>query len=184
MSNKSLIHLISAFVLLAVTLGAYSFWYSIVTAESVKASTLSTEITQQNDAKAKAAAASLEIAQLSGQRATIDQYFVDASNLVPFLEQLQSTGKFLGTDVQVASVSATPGNPYGKIDLSLSVTGNFESVMRTIGTIEYEPYEVTAKSLSITSTMPGGVASSSPEWTATGVFSVGAKTTGSNTNTP
>jgi hypothetical protein len=181
MTNTSLIRLISALVLLLLVGAAYGFWYSVVTAESMQASTIAAKIAQQNDATAKAAEASAEIAQLSGQQASVDQYFVDASNLVPFLEQLQSTGKFLGADVQVASVSATPGKPYGHIDLSLSITGSFGSVMRTVGTIEYESYDVTTKSLSVTtSTAPGAAASSSPEWIASGIFSIGAKTTGAS----
>lgn len=179
MNNKVLIRLIASLLLLVAVATAYGFWYSIVTTESTNAGDLATKITQQSDATSKIAAAKSELVQLNNQEAAVDQYFVETNDLVPFLEQLQSIGKFLGTKVQVASVSATPGDPYGTLTLSVSVTGTFDAVLRTIGSIEYQPFNITISSLSFTMpTAPGGTASSSPQWTAAAIFSIGAKTGG------
>ena len=179
MNNKVLIRLIASIVLLIVVVSAYAFWYSVVTAESTAAGDLAAKIIQQSNATSKIAEAKSEIVQLNSQDATMSQYFVETNDLVPFLEQLQSIGKFLGTKVLVESVSATPGTPYGALTLSVSVIGSFDAVLRTIGSIEYEPFNITISSLSFTSpTSLGGTSSSSPQWTGNAVFSIGAKTGG------
>ena len=179
MSNKALIRLIGSVILLVLIVIGYGFWYSIVTAESVQAGSLLTKIADQTDATAKIAQAKSQLIQLSTQEATVDQYFVETNDLVPFLEQLQASGKFLGTNVQVASVSAAPGDPYGNLSLSLSITGSFDAVVRTIGSIEYEPFNIKITSLSLnTSSALGTATTSSPQWTANASFSVGAKTGG------
>ena len=138
--KKQFIPLIGALILLVVVITAYGFWYSVVTAESAQADALAAQIETQSDATAKLAQAKSETAQLSSQEATIDQYFVATNDVVPFLTQLQSTGKFLGANVQVESVAANPATPYGQLNLALSITGTFDAVARTIGSIEYGPY--------------------------------------------
>ena len=183
--KKVFIPLIIAFLVLVVTIGAYSYWYSLVTAKSAEASTLASEITTQSDASTQVAQAKSEVAQLTSQESTINQYFVATSDVVPFLEQLQSVGKFLGSSVTVASVSAVPGKPYGSLDLSLTISGSFDSVMRTVGAIEYEPYDTSITNLTLSaSPAPGGTASSSAVWTGEAQFSIGAQTGTSTPTTP
>jgi hypothetical protein len=177
MSNKSIIRLLGAAVLLVLVLAGYGFWYAIVSTESEQAGVLSAKIAEQNNAATKSAQAKSELTLLTSQGATIDQYFVQTNNLVPFLEQLQSLGKFLGSNVQVASVSAEPGSPYGQLNLSLGITGSFDAVVRAIGAIEYEPYNVSISSLSLnTSPNPDPNASTSPQWNVAAVFVIGAQT--------
>ena len=179
------IQLIFSVVILLLVIGGYVFWYSIVTAKSAEASTLQSQITTQSNTATQTAQAKVELAQLTSQEATINQYFVQTNNVVPFLEQLQSIGKFLGADVQVASVSAVPGTPYGHLDLSLSITGSFDAVSRTVGAIEYEPYDTTITSFALTVTSnAGGTGSTSPQWTAATEFSIGAQTGTSSSTTP
>ena len=176
MKKQLILLVISAIVLLA-TLGAYVFWYSIVIAKSTEANTLASQIATQSNASAQAAQAKTVIAQLATQESTIDQYFVSTSQVVPFLEQLQSIGKFLGAKVQVVSVAAVPGTPYGHLDLALSITGPFDAVSRTVGAIEYGPYDSSISTFSLnTSVAPGDISSSSPQWTANATFSIGAQT--------
>ena len=182
MSNQSLIRLLGAGVLLVLFLAGYGFWYAVVSKESADAGVLSAKIAEQNDAATKSAQAKTELTLLVTQGATIDQYFVQTNDLVPFLEQLQSLGKYLGSNVQVASVSAAAGSPYGQLNLSLSISGTFDSVVKTIGAIEYEPYNVSISSLTLnTSPNPDPNATTSPQWSASTVFTIGAETGSSTT---
>jgi Tfp pilus assembly protein PilO len=181
--KKTFIPLIVAVVVLVLSLGAYALWYSMVTAKSAEASSLAAQIATQSNASAKVAQAKEEISQLSSQEATINQYFIATNDVVPFLEQIQSIGKFLGADVKVVSVSAVPGTPYGHLDLSLTITGSFDAVSRTVGAIEYEPYDTSITNFSLSATPdPGAATSTLPDWTGNAEFSIGAQT--GTTTTP
>jgi len=166
---------------LVIALVLYSVWYGVVSAESAHAAQLEQQLTQKNQTSAQIAKAKTELVSLASDETTINQYFVSTNNVVPFLEQLQSTGKYLGSNVQVASVSATPGTPYGHLSLSLSITGSFNAVLRTIGAIEYGPYDTTVTTLTFDSTDNGNSTSTSQVWTANGIFLVGTQTASSTT---
>ncbi len=187
MKRSLFLNLFIALGLLAVTLVVYGIFYSFVQAEGTKASQLESQIAAQNNATVQAAQAKTELATLSTEQGAVGQYFVSTTNVVPFLESLQSLGTFLGSSVQVASVSANPGDPYGTLDLSLSISGTFDSVLRTIGAFEFQPYNVSLTSLSLGSgsaaggtTAPG---SALPNWNATATFIVGAQTGTSTSST-
>ena len=181
MIHKASVHFMWALFLLVITLGAYGYVYNRVSARSVQANTLSQQIKNQNDATVKAALAQTELTQLSTQQAAITQYFISTSDVVPFIEKIQAIGKFLGADVQVVSVAAAPASPYGHLNLSVSITGTFNAVAKTVGAIEYQPYNTSITSLSLSTTNPANTGTTTATstlltWNAAVVFSVGAIT--------
>lgn len=175
MKNGAFIHFIGALILLALVGTLNFFWYGMVNAETAQASTLAGEIKAKADDSTRAAEAKAELAALASDQASMQQYFVSTNDVVPFLQELQTTGSYLGSNVQIASVSATPGTPYGQLTLSLGIVGSFNSVMRTLGSIEYGPYDTAISTLSFDAPVDGS-ASSSPQWTANAVFTVGTET--------
>lgn len=176
MNRKPLIPLLISFVLVIAAVAAYSFAYSLVSSKSVEVAGLAQQISQKTTATTDIAAAKSQLIALQSEESTINQYFVSTSDIVPFLEQLTATGKYLGAGVQVLSVSAKPGTPYGQLNLSLTITGPFNSVLRTLGAIEYGPYDTTVSNVTMYAPTISTVASSSPTWTANATFSIGAKT--------
>jgi hypothetical protein len=178
MNRSSIFQFIGAILLLAGVIALNVVWYGTITNESAQATQIAGEIKAKTDDTARAAAAKVELAALSTDQSSLQQYFVSTSNVVPFLEQLQSAGSYLGSKVQIASVSATPGTPYGQLSLSLSIAGSFNSVMRTLGSIEYGSYDTEISSLSLDApvTTTGAATSASPQWTANAVFSIGTET--------
>ena len=83
----------------------------------------------------------------------------------------------------MVSVAAAPASPYGHLNLSVSITGTFDAVSKTVGAIEYQPYNTSLTSLSLSTTANPGdtgtttATTSQPVWNAAVVFSVGAITT-------
>ncbi len=178
MKKNTFLLLIGATLLVVIAIGAYASAYSLVSTKSADVASLAVQISQKTQATTDIAAAKAELTALQSEEGTVNQYFISTSDVVPFLEQLATTGKYLGTNVQVLSVSATPpaaGVPYGHLNLSVSITGTFDSVLRTLGAIEYGPEDTTV--LNVTFNAAGGVntASSSPTWTANAVYMIGAK---------
>lgn len=139
---------ISVFIFV-VAATAYGISYVNVQSESNKAAQLAEQLKEKSLATTRIAQAKAQLAILAPQEAAINQYFVSPSDIVPFLEQFSATGKFLGADVQVVSVSAVPGASNGVLNLSLKITGPFVAVLRTLGSIEYGPYDITTNSLAL-----------------------------------
>ncbi|MBA3789189.1 hypothetical protein H0X32_02215 [Patescibacteria group bacterium] len=176
MKNKLIFYFFAWLLLLFVVIGAYVMWYNAVGAESIQILKVSSEIKAKTQDSVRLALAKSQLASLSSEESTIEQYFVSTNDVVPFLTQLETTGRSLGTEVRVVSVSATPGTPYGHLSVSLQITGSFNAVLRTLGAIEYEPYDTGITSLTFSTTpATGDATSSSPVWSASAVFSVGTE---------
>ena len=163
------IPLISACIVLLLSIGAYVFWYEKVASVSAQAASLTAQLATQRTASSQEEQVKTAIDELNSNESTIQKYFISTSDVVPFLEQLQSLGSSLGAKVQIASVSATPANtttPYGHLNLTLSISGTFAAVMRTLGSIEYQPYDTAFSALSISSTPTLGGTAAASQWTA------------------
>ena len=123
----------------------------------------------------KADQARTAAASLDSNEATVKSFMVKKDSIVSFIESLQSTGKGLGSGVQVVSVTDDKANGHPRISLSLLITGSFDSVMRTVGTLENSPYDATLTNLTLDSgtPTPKGV----QQWSAATTLSVGVDPT-------
>jgi hypothetical protein len=179
MKRTALTHFISALVFLFVTLTLYGFWYSHISAMSQDFQTLTKKIDQQTAAAADASVARAELDALAPQEAAVQQYFLSTTGIVSFIEQLSATGKYLGSKVTVVSVASTPATattPNGVLSLSVTITGSFDSVMRTLGAIEYGPYETTITNLTLSTSGDNSSGATGPQmWNASAIFSIGTR---------
>ena len=103
----------------------------------------------------------------------MQSYLVRQEEIVPFLDQLERTGASLGSVVTVASVSEEQGTERDRILLSLSIAGSFDSVVRTLGAIEYGPYDSAVSSMTLDTVAD---TEAQGRWTATATFALGART--------
>lgn len=177
--KRSIFQLVIAFCLLVIVAAVYYFWRQEIITTDVRAAELTATLSAGAATSATASMAARELPALTEAETTIDSYMVRPDDIVSFLEHIQSIGGQLGTTVTIASVSsATKPKPH--LTLQLKLQGPFDSVLRTIGAIEYSPYDITTTSLSLDS-----AAKENPDtWLATVTFSVGttnAKTTTSTT---
>jgi hypothetical protein len=172
MSRASLIPFGISILALAIVGGVYFFWYQNVTKLSAHAADLLTHVNEKDTEIKRISAANATFAALSSDEAAIAQYFVADNKVVPFLEEIQSTGKSFGSSIEVVSVSAeTIGAPH--LTVSLKIDGTFDAVVRTLGALEYAPRDIVVNDIALTST-PGAKGESL--WSATGTFTVGTRT--------
>lgn len=163
--KPSALHLAIACLFALGTLGGYVFWYGYVQQLDADSATLAEEIAAKDLERARTASARSAEADVVAQETFVKSHLVATADIVSFLEQLERTGKSLGATVHVASVSDQAKSSDGTISLSLSVTGSFDTVMRTLGAIEEGPYAIMANDISL-DTADGS------SWSATGVFVV------------
>lgn len=162
------------------TLSAYGAWYQRVGKESADVGMVQQQIEQKKESDARAQAAKTELDRALSNEVAIKGYFVDTNNLVNYLGSLQSLGQKFGATVVVDSVSSQPANPHTLLALALHISGPFDAVERTLGAIEYEPYDTVVTNLTLDT--PGGSAGAAAIWTAAVTLRVGtADTAGSAT---
>lgn len=169
MKKPSLTRLITLLLLCVCAGVGYVYAYRVVSKTSERLASLHKEANEKSTDAARIAAVKNALRTLVADESSASNYLVLASDIVPFIERLEQMGSDLGADVSVASVSKEKTGSRERLVLSLKITGNFEAVMRTLGAIEYAPYDITTSQVSVG--LAGAVAGGT--WTASAVFWVG-----------
>lgn len=175
MIKKTFTHLILSAVLLVIALGGYGVWFTLASKQSAHAALLAREIKNKQQDSARVSLIKSSLSVLEKDEESVQSYFVSTTDVVTYLGSLEELGKSLGAEVEVLSVSADKEKPSGHLNLSLRITGSFAAVTKTLGAIEYQPYDTVLKNVTLDS--PGGIASSTPVWTAAAVIVVGTTPT-------
>jgi len=141
MTRRTLIQLGLSVLLLIGVLGMYTFWYLSVEKASAEARSLSEQILLKTKDTVRVANAKTALQSLSADEASMRSYLVREDEIVPFLGSLERAGTSLGSVVEVVSVTSDTSGPRERITLSLKIAGSFDTVVRTLGIIEYGPYD-------------------------------------------
>lgn len=149
--KSPLIHFLGAFAIGLAALGSYGAWYSVVSGESQHVADLQSQIDTANKNVERIAAARAALAEIADDEATVQGYFVPEAGVVSFINNLEHLGSLEKANVSVLSVAAAGPSTQPVLLLTLSVTGTFDAVMRTVGLIEYAPYDLFISKLSVAS---------------------------------
>lgn len=143
-------HVIVAFAVGLAALGSYAAWYAVVSSESQHVADLQAQIDAANKNASRIAAARIALSEIADDEATVQGYFVPEAGVVSFINNLEQMGTMEKSDVSVLSVSAAGTSTQAVLLLTLSITGTFDAVMRTVGLVEYAPYDLFISRLSVT----------------------------------
>jgi len=144
--------LIRTVVTIAVSIIAligYGTWYTVISHKSATVAELQSTISVKTETASRIASARATISEIAGDENIVQNYFVSENGVVAFISDLEAHGKTLGAAVNVLSVSTKTSHSRPMLLLSLSIKGTFNSVMRTIGIIEYAPYDLLLSDLSV-----------------------------------
>lgn len=142
-------HIIIAVAVCIAAIVGYGMWYAAISAKSASVVVLQNQIDTKTETVNRIAATRATLADVANDEAVVQSYFVPETSVVSFIDALETSGKTRGTIVSVLSVgtSGTPAKP--SLTLALSIKGTFDAVMRTVGSIEYAPYDLSISSLAI-----------------------------------
>ncbi len=145
-------HLIVWLLICGATFVGYGFWYAAVTHESVVVADVQNQINTKTQTATRIAAARTALAEISGDESLVQSYFVPETGVVSFIDMLESLASAQKADLKVLSVSTGGTAQLSNLTLLLTVSidGTFDAVMRTIGAIEYTPYDLSLSALSVT----------------------------------
>jgi len=147
--KSSLAHLLLAGSACALALVGYGFWYAAIANKSAAVAALQENIEAKSETMSRLSAARIALTEISGDEAAVQRYFVSETEAVAFIDSLESLGRSQGATVHVLSVSTVRTSAQPALALSLSATGTFDAVMRTVGAIEYTPYALSITALSV-----------------------------------
>lgn len=142
-------HIIVACSVCIVTMIGYGVWYSVIGSKSAAVADLENQITAKTQATSRIASARASLAEVSGDEASMQNYFVPETGVVAFINTLEALGQAQGAAVSVLSVSTSGTNAQPSLTLALTIKGTFDAVMRTVGAIEYAPYDLSFSTLSL-----------------------------------
>jgi hypothetical protein len=174
--KSPLTHLIITFVTGVVVISAYFIWYSAISRESASVANLQSQIDTEMATANRAASAHAAIAEIESDEAAVHDYFIPETGVVAFINNLELLGQSQGTSVNVVSVSTGKGT-MPTLDFSLVVKGTFNAVMRTVGAIEYSPYDLSISQFSLNQDSKNG-------WQANLGLVVGSMNSVTATSTP
>jgi hypothetical protein len=149
-------HLAAAIAICIVSFIGYGAWYSAISAKSTAVADLQNKIDTKTETVKRIAATRATLAGVTNDEAAVQSYFVPEASVVSFIDSLQAHGKALGTAVSVLSVSTSGTVAQPSLTLVLTVSGTFDAVMRTVGSIEFAPYHLTISTLSATQDAKNG----------------------------
>jgi len=130
-------------------IAVYATWYFAVSRKSGEVVGLQDKITAASESLGRIASARSALTKISDDEKEIQSYFVSESGIVTFIAGLEARGLAEGAAVSVLSVSKGDSNKLPTLLLTLTIKGKFDAVMRTIGTIEYAPYDISISTLTV-----------------------------------
>ena len=172
------LQLFSALAIFIAAAVGYGFWYTAVATKSTAVASIQAQIRTETATADRIASARAALAEIAGDEAAVQGYFVSQNAVVSFIDGLEALGSAQKTSVNVLSVSAgadASGHP--ALTLALTVTGSFDAMMRTVGAIEYAPYDLSIMTLSIAQNQKS-------VWQANLTLSVGSTNASAATSSP
>ncbi|MFA6503299.1 MAG: hypothetical protein WCT45_03555 [Candidatus Paceibacterota bacterium] len=147
--KSSFTHFLIAAAVLVACIAGYAVWYSVIAGKSRAVADLEQQISDASENVGNVASVRTALAEIAGDETKIRSYFVPEEGVVAFINDLESRGTAQKTTATVLSVATggTPARP--TLLLALSVKGTFDAVMRTVGSIEYAPYDISVSAFSI-----------------------------------
>ncbi len=142
-------HFFITVIACVLALFACRWWYTDVETKSVDVANLQQQIYSETQTAGIVGAARAEIARISSDEVTLQNYFVPQTGVVSFINFLEGEGRSQGSSVKILSVSPGTGTPPTLV-LKFTIGGTFDAVMRTVGTIEYSQYDLYVSQFSVT----------------------------------
>ena len=138
---------IAAFLLAMGAIAGYSAGYVALSQKSIDVADLQSKITAVSNTINRTTSAHTTIAKVSADEADIKGYFVSEAQIASLVSDFEARGLAQKASVTVTSVSADTQSSRPAYLIGLTVQGTFDAVARTIGAIEYAPYDLSLKSL-------------------------------------
>jgi len=146
--KSSLSHMLIWVCICATTFVGYGFWHSIIANKSIAVENMQNQIDTKIEMVDRIASARTTLADVSGSEIAIQSYFIAETEIVSFIDTLEAYARAQNATMKVLSVSTSKAGTQPTLAFLLTINGTFDAIMRTVGTIEYAPYNLSIAKLS------------------------------------
>lgn len=174
MNRTYIIQASIALLLLLVGIGVVVLGVLFISKGTKNVETVAATVSEKRQETLRIALAKAALPKLAESEALLNTHIVRAQDIVGYLGGLETQGKAMGATTEVVSVSPEQVTGQPRLLLSIKITGTFDAVERTLGTIEYGKYDALVSSVTLESSK--GEKVKSPAWTAFVVLSVATDT--------
>ena len=94
------------------------------------------------------------LSETDARRATLDSYFVDPNNVVPFLETIEGYGKTAGVTTTFSEVQLADKPTH--LTVTVDAHGSFTNIYRFVSMLEAAPYQMQVAEADIQAAAPPG----------------------------
>jgi len=161
-SQKRLLIISAIFFICSIVV--FVFLYIKINSNDQKANALYKEFHVEDERRTKLNSLDTLIKRIEGERMELESHFAKSTDIVPFLDTIDSLGRMSAAEVTVSSVDILTDK--SGLMVNLSAKGDFEAVYAFLLLLENSPYEMAFISTSLRGedvTEENPV----PEWTAT-----------------
>ena len=140
--NYYIIFLGTSFLLLLSAIGGYVYLYSRITKKTESVESVAIEIENEKRSQQNISGLKRSIVLTEQKNKILESHFVTEGKVVNFIESIEMLGKESGVVVDIQSLQ--PGEQTGKEGLyvTLSLSGEFNSVNKFILLLENMPYQI------------------------------------------
>ena len=128
-------------LLAAVSILSYVWFFYLVKSTSEKSSALRDSIELANRKETRILSTKNILITTEKERAKLDNYFIEESSVVSFIERLESLGRLSGAKITLTSVD-TDKKRKNVLRVDLKASGKFENVYYLLSLIEALPFEI------------------------------------------
>ncbi|HYD92450.1 MAG TPA: hypothetical protein VEA37_13315 [Flavobacterium sp.] len=161
------IPLLLSLLLLALSCLVYFFLYKNILDNNRIFEEAEAKWQAQNSEEEKMKSLEHSLESLEQERALLNAHFVRSSDVVPFLDTIETLAPKAGASAGVASVAISPDG--SSLLVGVKATGSFENLYKFLTLLENSPYQLEFTSMNMTKTGVGASSSSDSSegnWTA------------------
>ncbi|HEY4500776.1 MAG TPA: hypothetical protein VJI70_00700 [Candidatus Paceibacterota bacterium] len=142
-------HIVAWVSICVAALVGQGFWYATIARKSATVADLQSQIDTKAETASRIASARTALVEIADDESVVQGYFVPETGVVSFIDDLEARARGQKAGIKVLSVSIGDAKRKATLVFSLTITGTFDAVMRTIGVIEYAPYGLSISKLSV-----------------------------------
>lgn len=132
--------LVASFLLFIAFGVAYGYIYFTIQNISYKTQGLAEEVSMLSAQEATVGVLKSSLASTKEKQTTIHSFFVDSTNIVPFLETIEGYGTNANVSVKFVNVAINPSP--ASLNVSLTAVGSFPALYHFLALLEAAPYEL------------------------------------------
>lgn len=123
----------------------FFYLFNEINAKNDTAATLSDQYQSESDRRSTIASLNSEVKAIAPQRALLESHFANASDVVPFLDDLQALAVSAGATAEVSSLDDTKDAT--GLDVEIKAEGSFASLHTLLALLQNSQYELSFSSV-------------------------------------